>query len=275
MTSPLVSLHRGLLAGLLLLSATVALTPEAPPPLVEDEIRLVCIGACAKPTNAAKVFRWGREKWRDEFETPPFPSNWTHLGEGSIGQRNGMLTIRATPTTDELIVWPTGRSATKGRWEARVRAVEFDTVGAQFQFNWELAPADGSNCNASKIIMASYTPGDVRVAGSVRTLPNNAFDFSRARDLRSRAWHTYAIEVTPKRVVWFVDRKVVHRETRPEALSGIAFRPQFVLTGTPDAVMRESWMQMDWVRFYTLKRKHAKPIKQAPPMLQRTYDSGC
>ncbi len=269
------SLLRGLLAGILLLGLTVAATPSDPP-ITEDQIELAgCIGACDKPTNAAKVFRWGREKWRDEFETPPFPSNWTFTGEGAIGQQHGMLTIKATTSTDQLVVWPTDRSATKGRWEARVRAVEFGTTGEQFQFNWELAPADGSNCEASKIIMASYTPGDVYVRGAVRTLPDREFQFWRKRDLRSRAWHTYAIEVTPKRVVWFVDRKVVRRERRPEALSGIAFRPQFVLTGTPEVAMRESWLQMDWVRFYTLKRKHAKPIKQAPPMLQTTYDGGC
>ncbi len=137
-----------------------------------------------------------------------------------------------------------------------------------------MAPASGSNCEASKIILASYTPGDVFVRGAVRTPPNTEFQYWRKRDLRSRAWHTYAIEVTRKKIVWFVDRKVMRHERRPAALSGVAFRPQFVLTGTPAATMRESWMQMDWVRFYTLKRKHAKSVA-APPMLQTTYAGGC
>lgn len=244
--------------------------------LSEDKIRLVCTGACRHPTNAAKVFKWGREKWRDEFEEPPFPTRWTFTGTGSIGQTNGMFTITPTTTTAQLIVWPAGRSARKGRWEARVRAVEKrNATGERFRFNWELAPSDGSNCEASKIILASYKVDDTYVTGAVRTLPNNEFQFKRKRDLQRFAWHTYAVEVTKKHIAWFVDRKVMRRERRPEALAGTAFRPQFVLTGVPGATMRESYMQMDWVRFYTLKRKNAKPIKQAPPMLKTTYAGGC
>lgn len=279
MTSPKKSISSSL-AGVLLMGMAMGgatLASQSGPsaaPISEDELQLVCIGACSHPTNAGKVFRWGREKWRNEFEDATFPKRWTSEGTGAIGQRNGMLTIRARTDTDKLVVWPKNRSATRGRWEARVRAVEFDTTGAQFQFNWELAPASGSNCEAAKVILASYKPGEEFVRGAVRTLPDNAFRYWRKTDLRSRAWHTYAVEITRKKIVWFVDHRAVRHERRPEALSGVAFRPQFTLTGVAGTTMRESWMQMDWVRFYTLKRKNAKSVK-APAMLQTTYTGGC
>jgi hypothetical protein len=42
----------------------------------------------------------------------------------------------------------------------------------------------------------------------------------------------------------------------------------------PHARMNESWLQMDWVRYYTLARPNALPIT-APPAEETTYDGGC
>ena len=106
-------------------------------------------------------------------------------------------------------------------------------------------------------------------------MPDRSFGYSRTRDLRSRAWHTYAVEVTKDHVSWFVDTKVMRTERRPEALSGVRYRPQFVMEGAADTQMRASWMQMDWVGYYTLKRPNAKSIA-APQMERTTYDApGC
>jgi beta-glucanase (GH16 family) len=122
--------------------------------------------------------------------------------------------------------------------------------------------------------MATYKPGNKRVRGWVRTLPDQQFTYSKARDLRSRAWHTYAVEVTPNHISWFVDTKVMRTERRPAALSGVTFRPQFRIEGVPGEQMNESWMQMDWARYYTLKRPNAKPIGTRQ-MRQATYAGAC
>ena len=179
-----------------------------------------CIGACAHPTNAGKVFRWGREKWRDEFEVGAFPPWWESNHPRFIGQQNGMLTIKAKARTKKVVAWPNGKGARYGRWEARVRAVELTSRGRHFKFNWELSPAKGSLCNDSKIVMASYRPGQRLLKGVVRTRPDYQYSFARRADLRSRAWHTYAIEVTPDHISWFMDTRVIHTERRPHALSG-------------------------------------------------------
>ncbi len=83
------------------------------------------------------------------------------------------------------------------------------------------------------LVLASYSPGDHRVRGHVRTLPDRSFDYSRVRDLRNRAWHTYAVEITRHHISWFVDTQVVRTETRPAALSGVKYRPQFVMRAEP------------------------------------------
>lgn len=275
MTSPLAR-TAGSVAGVLLtaLALTAALLAPSPTPS-EPEIELAgCIGACAHPTNAGKVFRWGREKWRDEFETGAFPSYWTSNHPRKIGMQSGMLTLKVGAKTNKLVAWPRGRKARYGRWETRMRAVELGKTGKQFQFNWELSPANGSMCEGNKIVMAAYTPGDRRVRGTVRTRPTHAFNFTKPLDLRSRAWHTYAVEVTRDHISWFVDTKVVHTERRTKALAGVKYRPQFVVHGDKNKRMRQSWLQMDWVRHYSLERPNAKSIK-APAMKKSSYHRGC
>lgn len=233
-----------------------------------------CIGYCKHPTNAAKVFLWGTESWRQEFETGELSKHWLSSDPDAIGQQHGMLTIQAASDSGTITVHPDDQSGTEGRWEARVRAFEQARDGEQYRFTWQLVPVLADACGTQAITLATYVPGDARVRGSVRTLPDHAFTFSRKRDLRSRAWHTYAVEITATRISWFVDTTVMRTERRPEALSGLEYRPQFVMEAVPDTVMRPSWMQVDWVRAYTLDRPNAQPI-DAPRMHDTTLTPAC
>jgi hypothetical protein len=236
-----------------------------------------CLGYCHHPTNAASVFKWGSPAWNQEFESGPLDSTWQSNGAGTIGQQNGMLTIQAASDSGTIEVWPeaAGAAATYGRWEARIRAVEKSTTGTPYRFVWELVPVSGNDsCGKNRIVLGSYVPGDKRARGSVNTLPDHTFTYSRLRDLQSRAWHTYAVEITRDHISWFVDTKVMRTETRPAALAGVKYRPELVMEATPNAVMRTSWFQADWVRDYTLKRKNVKSI-DAPAMREATYAGTC
>jgi hypothetical protein len=258
------------LAGALPSVPTTTATPTATDTAMDTAIRPVadgfapgCIGYCKRPTNAAKVFRWGLEEWRREFEdrsVSQAEGGWRASRPGLVEQREGMLTIHATATTPDLTVEATDQSASYGRWEARVRVVEESTGGTPFTFVWELAPTSGDSCDPNRIVLASYRPGDSRVRGEVRTATEGAFRYSRGLDLRSRAWHTYAVEVTPKRISWFVDTQVIRTERRTAALTGAAFHPQFQILGQPGVRMNTSRLQMDWVRYYDLDRPNAKSI---------------
>ncbi|MFC4783939.1 family 16 glycosylhydrolase [Nocardioides sp. MAHUQ-72] len=236
-----------------------------------------CIGYCQHPTNAAKVFRWGVEEWRREFEdrtTSEVEGDWATEEPDLVEQREGMLTIHATSATERVTVAATDQSARYGRWEARVRAVEESTGDTPFAFVWELVPTDGIDCDANRIVLARYRPGDDRARGRVTTAPDQAFRYSRPLDLRSRAWHTYAVEVTPDHISWFVDTTVVRTERRTAALAGATFRPEFEILGRAGRLMNTSRMQMDWVRYYDLDRPNAQSI-DAPRMRRVTSAPPC
>lgn len=266
-----------LVGGLILMAAALVATLVPAPAQLHARPAFVrtCIGYCKHPTNAAKVFRWGSPAWGGEFETGHLSRHWRSNHPRLVGQQKGMLTLSAGHHTGNLTVWADNHAATVGRWEARVRAREMSTSGARYRFTWELVPASrDTHCGASAIVLATYVPGQKRVQGHVRTLRDNSFGFSKARDLRSRAWHAYAVEITKRHISWFVDTQVVRTETRPAALSGVRYRPQFVMTAVPHRSMRPSLMQMDWVRYYSLARHNARSIA-APQMHRTTFHHGC
>lgn len=274
----------GLLGGVLLLGAALggaSLSTPAPssaPTSAQPRLAsggYTCTGYCRHPTNAAKVFKWGSPAWGDEWETAKVNrKHWKSDRPKRIGSKGGMLTIRTGGSLTSMTTWGT-QSARYGRWEARVRIHERPgATGRQYQATWMLQPVAGDHCRGSEIVLATYHAGDDRVSGWVRTLDDNQFSFSRATNLANLAWHTYAVEVTPKRISWFSDTKVIRSEKRPAALAGVRYRPQFLMTGVSGQEMRETWLQMDWVRYYSLKRPNARSVK-AKPMTLVTYPDAC
>ena len=273
----------GLLGGVLLLGAalagsTLSSAPPAAPTASAPRLAsggYTCTGYCRHPTNAAKVFKWGSPAWGDEWETAKVNrKHWRSNRPKRIGSKGGMLTIRAAGKLQSITTWGT-QAARYGRWEARVRIHERpNSDGAQYQATWMLQPLAGNSCHANEVTLATYTAGDERVGGWVRTLDDHEFGFSRATNLNNLAWHTYAVEITPKRISWFSDTLVLRTEKRAEALAGARYRPQFVMTGVPGQRMRETWLQMDWVRYYSLKRPNARSVK-ANAMAMTTYAGGC
>ena len=97
---------------------------------------------------------------------------------------------------------------------------------------------------------------------------------SKPLGLTNNQFHTYAIEVTPDHISWFVDTKVIRTERRSAARTGATYNARFRLVGSPGHKMIPGRMQMDWVRYYTLDRPNAKPIT-APQLTERTYAGAC
>ena len=227
------------------------------------------------PTNAAKIFRWGVEAWKDEFEVNPLRKDWVTSSGGDVVTRNGMITLMAYPDSGTVTATPSSHKAKVGRWEARVRVWEKDrNVGTPYRAFWELIPNKKYRCGAKSIVIASYSQDETQVTGAVRTLPDNEFSFSRVLPLTQGWFHTFAVEVTDDHISWFVDKVVVHTERRSEALSNVSFKPRFRLQAVDGAQMRPTWMQMDWVRYYTLDRPNAQSIV-APEMTEGTYADAC
>ena len=243
-------------------------------PVVEPDTRLVLE---AKPTNAAKVFQWGLSAWEDEFR-PEVRFNkrrWHSNIPSRVGQQIGMLTLKAGPSTDLLWTTATDHARKYGRWEARVRTKVFERGNAQFRVFFELIPDGPYRCGAKNLVLATYKPKSPIVNGYKRTLANNEFRFRVDPQATTAEFHTFAIEVARDHVTWFVDKKPIMTERRSSALPAYAYKVRFrMVAENPSVVHNESWLQMDWVRYYTLERPNARSIA-APQAERATYGGGC
>lgn len=226
------------------------------------------------PTNAGTVYRWGKPKWGDEFEHGPLRKDWVVSRQGNVKNQSGMLTVQATGKQHKVTAAANSVKARYGRWEARVRIREVNHFGRQYRGYWELVPTGTFKCGAKSIVLASYKRGQKRATGAVRVPPKTQYGYSKRVALHNGWFHTYAVEITPKRISWFVDTKVIHSERRPDALRGIEYRPRFRLQGVKGKKHRSTWLQMDWVRHYDLSRKNAKSVK-APRMKKAAYKAPC
>ncbi len=227
------------------------------------------------PTNAGKIFRWGNKQWGDEFVTP-LQSAWQVTRPAMVRDQHGMLTLDA-PAGPSVNVIATflGHNRQYGRWEARVRSRQYGSTGTPYTLYWELVPRTGGyRCGAHNLILATYPLGTNTATMHLRKLPNTDFTASVNTPLSDNEFHTYAVEVTPDHVSWFVDTKVIRTERRAAALSVENYAMRFRLQGVSGAKMRQGRMQMDWARYYTLARKNAQPIT-APEMTQRAYAGAC
>ncbi len=226
------------------------------------------------PTNAAKIFRWGDAQWFDDFVSPVKPM-WAVDQPGLVRDQHGMLTINATGTSGTVSARLTGHDRRYGRWEARVRAEQYTSDGTPYHVVWELVPTSGYRCGARSIVLADYALGTSTANMYLRSAPSTEFRASRSGlTLGPGPFHTYAVEVTPDHVSWFVDTRVVMTERRPEARTGATYAARFRLVGTPGARMNPGRMQMDWVRYYSLARPGARSI-EAPQAEVGTYAGAC
>ena len=116
--------------------------------------------------------------------------------------------------------------------------------------------------------------GGKEVRFYVRSRPDRQFQATLGRRLGQDQWHTYAVEVTPERISWFVDAAVIRSERRPTALSGTKFQVRFTMLAAKGKRMNPARMQMDWLRYWTLQAPNERSTK-APRTEQTTYREAC
>lgn len=231
------------------------------------------------PVHAGNTFGWwwgGGLRWREEFEVGELdPDRWRVAGDGVVRHQHGMLTLDTT-TSGSVSAQLRGAARRHGRWEIRMRSKRFSRGDRNFSVVSELVPARGlaQHCGARDLAMESYRIGRRAATLRVRNLPDTELR-ARVPDLTlGDAWHTWAVEVTPERVSWFVDAHVVRTEERPEALSGVRLVPRFTLQAVAGETMNPSRMQLDWVRHWSLAAPNTLPV-EAPAMRLATHDGAC
>lgn len=227
------------------------------------------------PHGAARIYLWGVAHWKDEFLVK-LDRQWETNHPKSVETRFGMLTLKGRRDGRPTGVTLRGEPHRYGRWESRVRIRNWNDGPVPYHLWVELVPAgkQAKHCGARTITLANYAKGDSRARMSIRRLPKHQFTYSKRQTHAKQVWNTYAVEITKKHIAWFVDDHVVMRERRPAALSGINYTVRYRFD-TPKQMKRDpSWMQMDWSRYFTLKRPNAKSIK-APRANKGTYHNAC
>lgn len=252
------------------LAGATAVAQSMPPTLARPATTWVP----PNPTNAAKVFRWGNKQWGDEFRTALLRM-WQVNHPALVRDQHGMLTLNAPAASTTVTATLSGHDRTYGRWEARVRGRNYPAGGQPYTLYWELVPSSQSyHCGAGNLELGQYTLGTNTLQVHLRTLPDNDFTLTKTLQLSHQEFHTYAVEITPDHISWFVDTQVVATERLPAALAGVPYEVRFRVQGVPGARMNKGRMQMDWVRYYTLARPDTHSIA-APALTQTTYAGAC
>jgi hypothetical protein len=228
------------------------------------------------PIHAGNTYGWYPTAWRDEF-IGPLKSYWHKSGRGTVRTKNGMLTLVASGRTVSTTLALPGHAT--GRWEVRWKSRKWGSARRNYTVRTELVPAGSRQqyCGARNIALESYTHGHARAHFYIHNLPDLAFVAAKRPTYAGYGgdhWHTFAVEVTPKHISWFVDAHVVSTERRSDALSGVPFTLRFTLKAVPGAAMNTTRMQLDWARYWTLAKPNDKSI-DAPAPTPGTYPGAC
>jgi hypothetical protein len=226
-------------------------------------------------TFAAYEYGWYPIHYVEHF-VDGLPRNYVKHGPGVVKTQYGLLTV--VSEGDQTTGVTLRREAhDRGRWEIRLRGKRFESGDTDFTVAAMLVPSGNQSydCGARNIGFANFRPTGSRVGFHIRNLPNLSFEAELGDlNLSNNYWHTYGVEVTPRRISWFVDGKVRATERRSEALSGIPLALRLELQAVPGETMNDSRLQVDTVRYFTLKSPNDKSIR-APRPEQTTYEGAC
>jgi hypothetical protein len=229
------------------------------------------------PVHAGNTFGWYGHGGLvyDETFVGPLAKRWKVEGPGQVRNQHGMLTLNtATKGTVSATLMRPGRAY--GRWEIRMRQRQYGHGFAPYRVLTELVPVTdvGEGCGEQNIALNKFTMGRSKVNFYIRTRPDTLYRASMKRGFGQDQWHTFAVEVTRKRISWFVDGHVIRTETRPDALSGRKFQVRFTMLAEKGKRMNRARMQMDWLRYWTLQAPNERSTK-APVTKRTTYTKAC
>lgn len=231
--------------------------------------------------HAGSTYGWYPTASRYEF-IGGVPSAFKKAGKGGYTTHSGMLVLKATRDAALSTTWKL--SARTGRWETRFRIAQMRGAAASasaYTLRIGLVPPRGSgHCGGQGITVLDYHPSKSRTAGfEVNTLPNYQFvkTVKSGRTLGKNQWHTVAVEVTKKRISFYLDARVVAKENRPTALLNVPLRMKFALLPVAGQQMRNTALSLDWARYWTMKKagKHQDQVRNAPTMRQTVNAKAC
>jgi hypothetical protein len=216
-------------------------------------------------TAAGDAWGWGRAAEVGDWEMGESTAGWKSWadGTGRAAIYYGQIAVHSGPAgyrrtaRGSVAVTKDGAGHTRGRWEIKVKAKEWETATDHYAMRIELVPAGTlpTACGDSTITLARWTGLSSPTTVGIRV---GATRWTRTVSLaNNNNFHTFAVELTDTLLTWFVDGKPVARLTSsqaPEAFGTAGLVPRFVLGGKSGVPMTHTRMEADWVRWFTLDR---------------------
>ncbi|HYG92927.1 MAG TPA: family 16 glycosylhydrolase [Nocardioides sp.] len=272
-------------------TALLVLGPALAAPGVAEAPGSARDGAGASQT-ASQKYGWGKSLWDfayqygESLSDPPHRGtdrkhgSWTESTDGSgravkwggglqiesSGQRRGdpgdhgtaSLTLHDQPET-------------YGRWETRHRSDAIESSDQPYRDLIQLVPA-GGGCDHT-ITIADLDPN-----GETVTIAVNAGGQSWKRTFKGYEQgrdfpRNYGVEVTKKKISWFIDGKVVGTLTDKAAIPKDPMTVRLSLAGEGSTERNHTTLLFDWVRGWDLAKGKNPP--KGPAVKAGSYDDAC
>lgn len=222
--------------------------------------------------TAAGSRRWGIQRYDFDWEygesltdRAVIGSNrrgqWldTSTGTGRVMMRNGAMQLSSNSegagragSTGSLSATLQGNVQPYGRWETRAMPMVFAGGSTDYVLRAELLPqADlATGCDSRSISLFETRPSTPGV--TIGAHAPGGVSWQRTLDVTTqRTFHAYAVEVSPKKITWFVDGRPVGRVTDAAAISGQPLTVRITMAASGNEQMRTTRTLVDWVRAYS------------------------
>ena len=234
------------------------------------------------PVHAGNTFGWYPDAASYEFERwgapKPLTSAWQSHG-GRATERGGQLTLNARNGRTAVVTLRDAGHRT-GRWELRWQGYSVGNGANHYRMTSSLVPS----ARAARHCGPQITFQDVTLPTSRAELaiqPGRGAEYTSSTAARGESfggrdhWHTFAVEVTGKRISWFVDAHVVSTEKRPAAMTHVPLTVQLRIAPTTRGKGDQVRMGLDWLRYWTLRKPDHRSVA-APAPHRSTYAArGC
>lgn len=224
--------------------------------------------------SAAAKYNWWPANGFWDMEQGEGLAPWSEYATGTarVSVFTGQLSIETRPPGRSEAFGDAGATLgiagyATGRWEIKVHAPQFVTGFTPYTTRVSLVPADTAD---------GVTPGKHIVLGEWRgyspktrvAIGTGNGELERTvggiKQNRQR-WHNLAIEITGTKITWIIDRSVVG-ESSGAATKGTKWVPRLEMIGVDGKVMNRTRGGIDWVRYFSLDRRHAATLPSGPTL---------
>ena len=120
-----------------------------------------------------------------------------------------------------------------------------------YRIRAELVPADAAQaCSGPAITLFDVAPSQSQVTIGATSANGSQWTRTVPGVTINNAFHAFAVEVTAKKITWFIDGKAVGRITDRAAISGQPLTVRLTMQASGAETMRTTRTLVDWVRGY-------------------------